>query len=79
MSKFKIIEEPYLLGQIEYILDTNTECTICRSNLNESSIFSTSIESNIKKGICGHVFHIECITPWVKKTKKCPLCFDNWT
>lgn len=78
MSKFKIIDNIYILSKTEYILNTNTECIICRNNLNEESIFSTSIDINIKKGSCGHVFHVECLEPWLKKSKKCPLCFNNW-
>lgn len=79
MSKFKIIDNIYILSKAEYILNTNTECIICRNNLNEESIFSTSIDINIKKGCCGHVFHTECLDPWLKKFNKCPFCFADWT
>jgi len=78
MSRFKIVDNIYILSKVEHILDTNTECIICRNNLNEESIFGDTSAYSIKKGLCGHVFHNDCMTPWLKKSKQCPLCFNNW-
>lgn len=61
-----------------YIMDKNTECTICRQSLNNPSLYAletgTGIESIINKGVCGHMFHEECIKPWLKTNNKCPIC-----
>jgi len=40
-------------------------CTICFYNL---------IEYNVAVLTCGHFFHKQCITNWLKHEKNCPLC-----
>ena len=65
-----------IISSWSYILDTNTECTICRQLLNNDSIYA--IEKNTRStlctGKCGHKFHTECIQPWLNTNKKCPIC-----
>lgn len=62
--------------------NTNTDCTICRCNLNSNSIYNQDkgLDSKISSGICGHVFHEECIMPWINisKNKNCPICSKEW-
>ena len=41
----------------------SVECTIC---MEESR--------NISCGICGHAFCTKCLTEWVRREHKCPLC-----
>mmetsp|Transcript_49563 Transcript_49563/g.127959 ORF Transcript_49563/g.127959 Transcript_49563/m.127959 type:complete len:411 (-) Transcript_49563:210-1442(-) len=31
-------------------------------------------ESKIKKTVCGHYFHEECLAPWLRVNRTCPLC-----
>jgi len=65
-----------LISSWTYNLDKNTDCTICREHLNNDSIYAVDKgeRSLISQGICGHKFHFECITPWLKTNNKCPLC-----
>jgi hypothetical protein len=78
-SKFKI-NNIYILSTSCHKLNNNTDCTICRSNLNLASIYALEkgTESIILQGLCGHSFHKECITPWIKQNKHCPICCKNW-
>ena len=47
----------------EYI---GKECSICLDEITNESI--------VRKTICNHVFHDECVIPWFKITNSCPLC-----
>jgi len=41
-------------------------CTVCCDNINVDS-----------KGMfmpCGHVYHPDCLTPWLEKQNTCPVC-----
>ncbi|KAL7073934.1 hypothetical protein ACQ4LE_006857 [Meloidogyne hapla] len=58
--------------KISYYEDPNIpeqereRCTICLCE------FETGDEL---RGLnCGHLFHMECIDPWLQQNKKCPLC-----
>lgn len=60
-------------------------CAVCRNSLNEPSIEYTAnpIAANnnglkICFGICGHVFHLDCIQRWLKTRNVCPLCNKDW-
>jgi RING-box protein 1 len=79
-SKF-IINHIKVMSSWGYNLPSNTDCTICRHNLNEPSLYNhdKGIDSQVQKGSCGHSFHCECIQPWVNKHKTCPICFSNWS
>ena len=59
-----------------YIMNTNTDCTICRQSLNSDSIYAIekNIQSVLDTGKCGHMFHKECIMPWLIANTKCPIC-----
>jgi hypothetical protein len=77
-SKFKI-NNIRLLNTWCYDLN-NTDCTICRTNLNTNSIYSQekNKDSVVVSGMCGHSFHYECISPWIKINNSCPICSANW-
>lgn len=78
-SKFKIVSMK-LVNTSLYNLDKNTDCTICRCNLNENSIHSKkAYDSLIITGMCGHSFHAECINPWIHNQPNCPICSSKWT
>ncbi len=63
-----------------YNLSLNTDCTICRCNLNSESIYAQEkcIDSYVVTGGCGHSFHYECINPWVSTQPNCPICSSKW-
>lgn len=77
MSKFKV-NYIRVLSWWEHNLPSNTECSICRENLNLNSLYSIQENSIIVEGICSHCFHFECIQPWVQENKHCPLCMKEW-
>jgi hypothetical protein len=75
-----IVNQIKILSAWGYNLPTNTDCTICRCNLNGNSLYyqDKGLDSYIITGICGHSFHKECINPWVEKNKYCPICSSKW-
>lgn len=79
MNRFKV-KECRILSSWGFNLPTNSECTICRCNLNESSLYNQDkgIDSVVITGTCGHSFHQECIKPWIQKNKHCPICSSVW-
>ncbi len=81
MSELFTINKISLVSTWSYNLEKNKECSICRENLNCSSLeySEKGLKSYIIKGICGHCFHRECIEKWTSKySKKCPICHEVW-
>ena len=76
MAKLITINSIKMFASSSYILDKNVDCTICRQHLNNDSIYASEkgYRSTISNGLCGHTFHTECITPWLKTSLKCPIC-----
>jgi RING-box protein 1 len=59
-------------------------CGICKNNITDKCIeciadLHTDNTCSIVWGICGHMYHVHCITHWLKSRNVCPLCNDNWT
>jgi len=84
-TKFKI-KKITLLSTWCYNLQSNIDCTICRTNLNYNSIYAEEegVTSSVVSGMCGHSFHVECIGKWLKSNnnfsnKHCPICSNKWT
>ncbi len=46
--------------------DSNKECTICYGD--------HTIGSSAVKLPCGHIYHNECLVPWLQKSASCPVC-----
>ena len=60
---------------------TNDCCPICRNSINEDSITNENdpdVNSVVVVGTCGHAFHYDCISRWLKTSKYCPLCNGVW-
>ena len=74
------IKKINILSSWVFNLPKNTECTICRCNLNGPSLYNQEkgLESYVVSGLCQHSYHNECIKPWVDKNKLCPICFQKW-
>ncbi|KAK9885105.1 hypothetical protein WA026_009327 [Henosepilachna vigintioctopunctata] len=45
---------------------TDIQCTVCLKMFCEKEL--------AKQLPCNHLFHSECIMPWLSKTNSCPLC-----
>ncbi len=70
------INDAQIFTSWSYRTDKNSDCTICRQSLNNDSLYAIEKgeSSVLSKGKCGHMFHMECIGPWLKDNKKCPIC-----
>jgi RING-box protein 1 len=79
MTSIFTINKINLISSSTFI-SKNTDCTICRENINNDSIYAQSEgnRSTIQTGLCGHSFHKECILPWLKHNSKCPICIQNF-
>jgi hypothetical protein len=64
-----LFAQNYLLSYNPISLPENdTVCAICLMSVEENSTLDwTSLE-------CGHIFHIKCITEWMKCNRTCPFC-----
>jgi len=74
------INKSTIITSSSYEFPKNTDCSICRQHLNNDSIYAVEkcIQSTLSTGICGHMFHNECITHWLIVTNKCPLCVEKY-
>lgn len=44
------------------------KCVICQYELSQKKFRTLTLKE------CGHKFHPECIMPWAKENRTCPLC-----
>ena len=45
---------------------SNMMCTVCQCDFEEGELLRTLP--------CNHVYHVECIDPWLRMKKVCPIC-----
>ena len=57
----------------------NDVCAICRNYIFEPSINSSCQDCSAVVGTCGHAYHYECISGWLRTKRNCPLCNCKWT
>ena len=58
----------------------NDQCPYCKLDLNQSSpeMYEKGVHSKVIVNSCGHGLHCECIEKWLKKSNKCPICYQDW-
>lgn len=47
-------------------LGETSQCPTCLEDFSK--------EARIKRTVCGHLFHEECLGPWLRVSRTCPLC-----
>jgi len=50
-------------------IDDKIECAVCREEY--------TLVEEVKKLPCAHVFHPECVDPWLELHNSCPICRCN--
>jgi RING-box protein 1 len=80
MEPFIKIKNMNIISSWSYISDKNTDCTICRQSINNNSVYAVEkgLVSEVCNGKCGHIFHSECIKPWLQNSKRCPICSEQY-
>ena len=64
--------------------NSNKECIICKRSLFEPSYEMISDNKNILDdteiviGKCGHIFHNDCLSKWLKTCETCPIDKVKW-
>jgi len=58
----------------------NDTCPICRNNIYECIDCENKTNETIDSviGVCGHAYHFDCISTWLKTRQVCPLCNAKW-
>jgi E3 ubiquitin-protein ligase RNF115/126 len=52
------------LGMLEEVDVDGGECAICQEDLGE----------NCRRMRCGHIYHFQCLMPWLGIHNTCPVC-----
>ncbi len=60
----------------------NDSCPICRCSLMEKCLDCSNIDELCEctsiLGVCGHGYHLHCISTWLKTKQMCPLDNNRW-
>ncbi|WOL03096.1 RING-H2 finger protein ATL70-like [Canna indica] len=57
----------YAQAKLEEKRTTATCCSICLADYKETDVLRLLPE-------CGHLFHVDCVDPWLKSHPTCPIC-----
>lgn len=82
-SRILHIDELNLAFLWQWDSDIDT-CAICRVELVDSCFRCDAEDSNVPStcivvwGKCGHCFHNCCVSLWVQRSPKCPMCQAPW-
>jgi len=63
LSAFVIAPSLFCMEQVQV---SQENCSVCQELCGD--------ENNLKKLICGHLFHEPCIKPWLENSNTCPNC-----
>ncbi|KAK1151583.1 E3 ubiquitin-protein ligase RNF115-like [Acipenser oxyrinchus oxyrinchus] len=64
-EKEKICSLPTVTVSQEQV-DSNVECPVCKEDY--------SLGEPVRQLPCGHLFHSDCIVPWLEMHDTCPVC-----
>ena len=54
-------------GEIDELKKSNCiDCSVCKDEFELSQV--------LKKLPCSHLFHVDCLIPWLKQRNSCPTC-----
>ena len=56
--------------------DTDTACSICLDSLAHGDTTDTVLALLVK---CGHIYHMDCVWPWLERDHSCPICRREMT
>ena len=60
-----------------YTINSNVEYLSARPLQDPCIVCMDASEGLLLKLHCGHIYHVDCILPWLKTKGTCPLCRDN--
>lgn len=66
MTRAQLQEIPMATITTEHI-GLQTKCAVC-------FLYFTLNEVNVRKLPCDHMYHENCIFPWLKENPSCPIC-----
>lgn len=72
ISQEKIDKIPLIKFELASLKDKNTSnqtCPVCHEDFTNGE--------KLKRLFCNHTYHINCISMWLKKEKKCPFCKEE--
>ena len=55
----------------------NEMCAVCMCSMLEPDVEATGTEDeapSLMQLTCTHVFHTECVEPWLRMNRECPIC-----
>lgn len=65
-TKDSVIKELPRIEVTEKQVSEKLECCVCKSEF--------VLKEKVIKIPCGHIFHEDCIIPWLKRANNCPVC-----